>query len=175
MTPWTVARQAPLSRILQAGTLAWVAVPSSRDLPDPGTEPRSPTSQADSFLSEPPGKPIGMYDYCIGMYDYCPENIIDHYSLYSSNLSDFILVHLIKSFIVVLLIYKQCTNSTEIYKVKMNLFPLFTSNPSFPLSVSICAASSPNTILCSRIFSSPLPNKVCFFSSLLLMEKSFFL
>ena len=30
--------------------------PSPGDLPDPGTEPRSPASQADSLLSEPPGK-----------------------------------------------------------------------------------------------------------------------
>ena len=28
-----------------------------RDLPDPGTKPRSPTLQADSLLSEPLGKP----------------------------------------------------------------------------------------------------------------------
>ena len=31
--------------------------PSSGDLPDPGIKPRSPISEADSFLSEPPGKP----------------------------------------------------------------------------------------------------------------------
>ena len=31
--------------------------PSPGDLPDPGTEPRSPTLQADSLPSEPPGKP----------------------------------------------------------------------------------------------------------------------
>ena len=30
---------------------------STGDLPNPGTEPRSPALQADSFLSEPPGKP----------------------------------------------------------------------------------------------------------------------
>ena len=30
---------------------------SSRDLPSPGIEPRSPTLQADSLPSEPPGKP----------------------------------------------------------------------------------------------------------------------
>ena len=28
------------------------------DLPNPGLEPRSPTLQADSLLSEPPGKPM---------------------------------------------------------------------------------------------------------------------
>ena len=54
-TPWTVARQAPLSMgILQAGILEWVATPSSRDLPNPGIKPRSPTLQVDSLPSEPP-------------------------------------------------------------------------------------------------------------------------
>ena len=32
-------------------------VPSPRDHPDPGIKPGSPTLQADSLLSEPPGKP----------------------------------------------------------------------------------------------------------------------
>ena len=31
--------------------------PSPGNLPDPGTEPRSPTLQGDALLSEPPGKP----------------------------------------------------------------------------------------------------------------------
>ena len=31
---------------------------SSRGFPNPGIEPRSPALQADSLLSEPPGKPI---------------------------------------------------------------------------------------------------------------------
>ena len=31
--------------------------PSPEDLPDPGIKPRSPALQADSLLSEPPGKP----------------------------------------------------------------------------------------------------------------------
>ena len=39
-TPWTVTHQAPLSMgILQARILEGVAMPSSRDLPDPGIEP----------------------------------------------------------------------------------------------------------------------------------------
>ena len=33
--------------------------PSPRDLPDLGIEPRPPALQSDSFLSEPPGKPLG--------------------------------------------------------------------------------------------------------------------
>ena len=34
----------------------WVAKYSSGDLPNPGIEPKSPTLQADSLSSEPPGK-----------------------------------------------------------------------------------------------------------------------
>ena len=55
--PWTVARQAPLSMgILQARTLEWVTMPSSRRPSQTGIKPRSPTLQADSLLSEPPAK-----------------------------------------------------------------------------------------------------------------------
>ena len=41
--------------ILQARILEWVVMSSSRDLPNPGIEPRSPTLQPDSLMSEPPG------------------------------------------------------------------------------------------------------------------------
>ena len=46
--------------ILLARILEWIAVPSPRDLPKPGIEPRSSALQADSLLSEPPGK---LYKY----------------------------------------------------------------------------------------------------------------
>ena len=39
--------------ILQARILEWVAFPFSRDLPNPGVEPRSPALQADSLPAEP--------------------------------------------------------------------------------------------------------------------------
>ena len=42
--------------ILQAIILEWVAFPVSKDLPNPGIEPRSPTSQVDSLAAEPQGK-----------------------------------------------------------------------------------------------------------------------
>ena len=35
--------------ILQARILEWVAMPSSKDLPDPGIKPASPTLQADAL------------------------------------------------------------------------------------------------------------------------------
>ena len=43
--------------ILQARILEWVAFPFSRDLPNPGIEPKSPALQADSLPAEPPGSP----------------------------------------------------------------------------------------------------------------------
>ena len=39
--------------ILQARILDWVAIPSPRDLPDPGIKPGSPALQADSLPAEP--------------------------------------------------------------------------------------------------------------------------
>ena len=43
--------------IFQARILEWVAISFSRDLPNPGIEPRFPALQAKSLPSEPPGKP----------------------------------------------------------------------------------------------------------------------
>ena len=45
--------------ILQASILEWVAFPFSRDLPNPGTKPRSPALQEGSLPTELSGKPYG--------------------------------------------------------------------------------------------------------------------
>ena len=42
--------------ILQARILEWVPMPSSRDLPDLGIEPRSLVLEANALLSEPQRK-----------------------------------------------------------------------------------------------------------------------
>ena len=56
-TPWTVAHQAPLSmEFSRKEYWSGLPLPSPGDLPNPGIELRSPTLQADSLLSEPPGK-----------------------------------------------------------------------------------------------------------------------
>ena len=58
VTLWALAHQPLLFMgFLQVRMLEWVTIPSSRDLPNPGIEPRSPTLQADSLPSQPPGKP----------------------------------------------------------------------------------------------------------------------
>ena len=56
-TPWT-AHQAPLSMGVSRWEY-WSGLPWSppRDLPNPGTEPRSPILQVDSLPSEPTVKP----------------------------------------------------------------------------------------------------------------------
>ena len=57
-TPWTVAYQAPLSMDFSRQKY-WSGspFPSPGDLPNPGVKPGSPTLQADTLPSEPPGKP----------------------------------------------------------------------------------------------------------------------
>ena len=58
-TPWTIALRAPLSMgILQAEIWEWLPRFPSGVLPNSGIEPRSPTLQADSLPSEPPGEPM---------------------------------------------------------------------------------------------------------------------
>ena len=57
-TPWTVAYQAPPSMgFSRQEYWSGVPFPSPEDLSKPGIEPKSPTLQADSLPSEPPGKP----------------------------------------------------------------------------------------------------------------------
>ena len=56
-TPWTVAHQAPLSmEFSRQEYWSGLLFPSPGDLPDPGIKPRSAALQADSLLSEPPGR-----------------------------------------------------------------------------------------------------------------------
>ena len=61
MTPWTRAHQAPLSMKF-SGQDYWSGLPfpSPGDLLNPGIKFMSPTLQADSLPSEPPGKPKEM-------------------------------------------------------------------------------------------------------------------
>ena len=56
--PWTVVRQAPLSRRFPSQEYwSGLPFPSPGNLLDRGIEPGTPVLQADSLPSEPPGKP----------------------------------------------------------------------------------------------------------------------
>ena len=59
-----IAHQAPLSIEFsrQEYRSGWPCPPPG-DLPNPGIEPGSPALQADSFQSEPPGKPWSILEY----------------------------------------------------------------------------------------------------------------
>ena len=65
-TPWTVSHQALLSLgFPRQKYWSGMPFPFPGDLPDPGIKPTSPTLQADSLPSEPPGKPqekVGSYN-----------------------------------------------------------------------------------------------------------------
>ena len=56
-TPWTVARQAPLSmEFSRKEYWSGLPFPSPGDLPNPGIEPVSPALAGGLFTAEPPGK-----------------------------------------------------------------------------------------------------------------------
>ena len=60
-TPWTIAHQAPLSMgFSRQEYWSGLPFPSPEDLPEPGTEPRSPASQEDSLLTELKQQYIGL-------------------------------------------------------------------------------------------------------------------
>ena len=74
VTPWTVAHQAPLSMVFfRQGYWSGLPFPSPGDLPDPEIKPGSPALQADSLLSETPGKPpcknTAKFSRDYGIYD----------------------------------------------------------------------------------------------------------
>ena len=59
VTPWTVARQAPLSMgFSQQEYSTGLPFPTPGDLPNPGIKSGSPALQADSLPTEAPGKPV---------------------------------------------------------------------------------------------------------------------
>ena len=60
--------------ILQVRVLEWVAFPFSRDLPNPGMEPRSPLLQVDSLPAKPQEKPKNTV---MGSLTLLPEDLPD--------------------------------------------------------------------------------------------------
>ena len=62
MIPWTVTHQAPLSmEFSKQEYWSGFPFPPPGDLPNAGIKVRSPTLQADSLPTEPPGKPLYVY------------------------------------------------------------------------------------------------------------------
>ena len=84
-TLWTVAHQAPLSMgFSRQEYWSGLPFPSPGDLPDPEIEPGSPTLQADSLLSETPGKPPDhSYIHVYLLFFLRSFSHIGHYRLFS--------------------------------------------------------------------------------------------
>ena len=79
MTPWAVARQAPLSMgFSRQEYWSGLPCPPPGDLPNTGIEPRSSMLQEDSLPSEPLGKPIFLYIYVMVFKFF---SIIDYYNI----------------------------------------------------------------------------------------------
>ena len=79
VTTWTVVHYSPLSMELSRQEY-WSGqpFPSPGDLPDPGIEPGSPALQADSLLSEPPGKPHMKSYYLLNTVSLIPITETSH-------------------------------------------------------------------------------------------------
>ena len=74
--PWTVALQAPLSmEFFRQEYWSGQPFPSPGDLPDPGTELRSPALWAISLTSGPPGKPWSLSSVFIYTCESRYENV----------------------------------------------------------------------------------------------------
>ena len=88
VTLWTVAHQAPLSMgILQARILEWVDIPFSGGSYQPRDRTLSPSLEADSLLSEPPGKTLiclplkralGLYCCCCQVASVISDSVQPH-------------------------------------------------------------------------------------------------
>ena len=64
-TPWTVARQAPLSMEFSRQYWSGLPFPPPGDLPNPGIEPRSPAMAGRFFTTVLPGKPVKYVTGCV--------------------------------------------------------------------------------------------------------------
>ena len=87
-TLWTVAYQAPLSvGFSRQEYWSGLPFPSPGDLPNPGIKPRSPTLQADTLPSEPPGKPYHTYLWVSSVImDFNVPHHFVHFAYYFYNL-----------------------------------------------------------------------------------------
>ena len=78
---WTVAHQTPPSMgFSRQEYWSGLLFPSPGDLPDSGIEPGSPALQADSWLSEPPGKPQKIHRHLKKHYSRPVISVITIYS-----------------------------------------------------------------------------------------------
>ena len=93
-TPWTVARQAPLSvGFSRQEYWSGLPFPSPGDLPDTGIKRRSPVLQEESLPFEPPGAPVKPWRQAensgtgVGVMTKCPCHVRNHLVVRSQDVS----------------------------------------------------------------------------------------
>ena len=93
--PMDCSRQGPLP-VGFSRQEYWSGLPClpSGDLPNPGIKPRSPTLQADSLLSELPGKPHYVYIYSFFIPSHSDEYLLPELFASTNNHSENLFVHI---------------------------------------------------------------------------------
>ena len=92
VTPWTVARQAPLSMgFSRQEYRSGLPFPSPGDLPDPGVEPKSPMApalQADSLPLSHQGSP-DVSEWCETIHEVVSEKLNERFYTYFKFITGF--------------------------------------------------------------------------------------
>ena len=137
--------------IYRARILKWVAIASSRDLPDPGIKPMSPALAGGFFTTEPPGKPTVTYFTLKYLLFW---KIHHRFHLYFIKLEIFLLSKY------------QFSSVTQSCPTLCN--PMDCSTPGFPVHPQLptCSNSCPLSWCChATISSSVIPFSSCLQSS----------
>ena len=91
-------------------------MPSSRDLPNPGIEPWSPTLQAEALTSEPPGKPYYAKLFCF-IYRLSILQILNHSLLHPWDKSYLIMMYGSFFFQRGILLFGFMTYTTRLFEI----------------------------------------------------------
>ena len=99
VTPWTVARQAPLSMgFPRQEHWRGLPFPPPGDLPGPGNETASPALQADSLPPSPGGAPVSCRSGISGsdrkLADYLKKEFVKGWGLYMGGTSSYFVLFL---------------------------------------------------------------------------------
>ena len=138
--------------IYQARILKWVAISSSRDLPDPGIKSMSPALAGGFFTTEPPGKPTVTY---FALKYLLFWKIHHRFHLYFIKVEIFLLSK-----------YHQFNSVAQSCPTLCN--PMDCSTPGFPVhpQLSACSNSCPLSQWChATISASVFPFSSCLQSS----------
>ena len=129
--------------VLQARILEWVAIPFSRGSSWPRIKPGSPALQADTLLSEPPGKPPSMIKYVILQLRKRQRlsNLPKYSQVVSSDARNLTQTHLTSKFILFPISCTLGTTAKVMHKHKTVHFPFSTKMGPKPEGIRVHSVS----------------------------------